>query len=54
LREAYGLTWSRADAAAYAVLAEATRRSVATLPWHLRYHAAYRQASRRLGHRRAA
>jgi uncharacterized protein (DUF2236 family) len=54
LREGYGLSWSRADAAAYALLVEATRRSVATLPWHLRYHAAYRLAARRLGHRRAA
>jgi uncharacterized protein (DUF2236 family) len=54
LREAYGVTWSRADAAMFALLAEATRRSVATLPWQLRYHAAYRQAARRLGRRRAA
>lgn len=54
LREGYGLTWSRADAAAYAVIVEATRRSLAGLPWQLRYHAAYRQASRRLGHLRAA
>jgi len=54
LREGYGFTWSRADAALFKVLVEATRRSVAFLPRHLRYHAAYRRGMERVKARRAA
>jgi uncharacterized protein (DUF2236 family) len=48
LREGYGLRWSAPDAAAFKVIVEATRRSLALVPKQLRYHAAYWRAVRRL------
>jgi uncharacterized protein (DUF2236 family) len=54
LREGYGLSWSRSDAALYKLLVEAMRRSVALLPRQLRHHAAYRRAMERVRPRKAA
>ncbi|HEY2518032.1 MAG TPA: oxygenase MpaB family protein [Polyangiaceae bacterium] len=53
LRAGYGLRWSGSDAAAFKLIVEATRRSVAHLPKQLRYHAAYWRALRRLARRAA-
>ncbi len=54
LREAYGLSWTRADAALFRVFVEGVRASVAVMPGQLRYHAAYRRAVERVAGRRAA
>lgn len=53
LREGYGLRWNGRDAAAFKLIVEAARRSVAHLPKQLRYHAAYWRAVRRLAMRAA-
>jgi uncharacterized protein (DUF2236 family) len=53
LREAYGLRWTRSDAAVFGFFVEGVRRGVAHLPRHLRYHTAYRRALERVSTRRA-